>query len=212
MINPTSNTTQTKRILSLDGGGIRGCLSIGYLGQIEGIVRKQLNNDKAVLSDYFDLIGGTSTGALIATMLAMGKEVKDVRETYKSVGANVFSTPAHWAKNIPIIGSIRDMIFTKWSVEPLEKEIKKITSEEMLLGSDELKTGLCIVTKRADTMSTWPYINHPNGKYKSNLKIPLWKILRASSAAPTFFLPIKIDVGTKDAPSDGVSSNIHKFL
>ena len=176
MSETPQSTKQSKRILCLDGGGIRGCLSLGYLAQIEAIVRKQLNNDKAVLSDYFDLIGGTSTGALIATMLAMGKEVEEVRSIYKSVGTKVFSRPAHWAKKIPFIGNVRDMLWTKWSVKPLEEEIKKIVSEEMLLGSDALKTGLCIVTKRADTMSTWPYVNHPDIKYKDNLKIPLWRI------------------------------------
>jgi patatin-like phospholipase/acyl hydrolase len=204
MTNSTSITNQPKRILSLDGGGIRGCLSLGYLAEIEAIVRKQLNNDKAVLSDYFDLIGGTSTGALIATMLAMGKEVEEVRDIYKKVGTKVFSKPAHWIKHIPFIGAFREMLLTKWSVKPLEEEIKKIVGEDTLLGSDVLKTGLCIVTKRADTMSTWPYINHPNGKFKENLDIPIWRILRASSAAPTYFLPIEVEVGTLDKPEKGV--------
>lgn len=204
MINSISGTKQPKRILSLDGGGIRGCLSLGYLAEIETIVRRQLNNDKAVLSDYFDLIGGTSTGALIATMLAMGKEVEEVRKIYETVGMRVFSKPAHWAKHIPFIGTIRDKLLTKWSVKPLEEEIIKIVGEDTLLGSDVLKTGLCIVTKRADTMSTWPYINHPNCKFDENLKIPLWHILRASSAAPTYFLPIEVEIGTEDEPDTGV--------
>ena len=50
---------------------------------------------------------------------------------------------------------------------------------DITIGSNKIKTGLCIVCKRADTNSTWPIINHPNGKFfKSfggeNSKIPLW--------------------------------------
>ena len=53
--------TTPKRILALDGGGIRGALTLGYLKNIEDTLRKQHNNDPAFrLSDYFDLIGGTT--------------------------------------------------------------------------------------------------------------------------------------------------------
>ena len=67
------------------------------------------------------------------------------------------------------------------------------------LGSSELKTGLCIVAKRADTNSIWPLINHPNGKFfdsdlGKNKDIPLWQAVRASSAAPTYFAPQMIEV------------------
>ena len=194
-----------KRILSIDGGGIRGCLTLGYLKKIETIVRQQLDKEDAVLSDYFDLIGGTSTGALIATQLALGLDVDKVRINYKKLGPIVFSKPAHWMKHIPLIRGISNKLFTKWSVEPLEKEIKKIISEKITLGSPNIKTGLCVVTKRADNFSTWPFINHPDGKfYEDNSDIPLWKILRASSAAPTFFKPIELDVGLPGEPDLGM--------
>jgi predicted patatin/cPLA2 family phospholipase len=194
-----------KRILSIDGGGIRGCLTLGYLKNIETIIRKQLDKEDAVLSDYFDLIGGTSTGALIAAQLALGFDVDTVRTNYEKLGPKVFSKPAHWIKHIPLIGGIRNMLFTKWSVKPLEKEIKKVISEKITLGSSNIKTGLCIVTKRADTLSTWPFINNPAGKFfEDNSDIPLWKILRASSAAPTFFQPIELDVGLPTEPDLGM--------
>jgi hypothetical protein len=71
---------------------------------------------------------------------------------------------------------------------------------DITLGSDKFRSGLCIVTKRADTNSTWPLINHPGGKYFDsadgrNKDILLWKAVRASAAAPTYFIPLVIDVG-----------------
>ena len=64
-----------KRILALDGGGIRGVLTLGFLERIEQILRDRHNNPNLRLSDYFDLIGGTSTGSIIASALAIGMEV-----------------------------------------------------------------------------------------------------------------------------------------
>ena len=54
-----------RKLLALDGGGIRGVLSLEILAAIEDIVRTKLGKD-AVLGDYFDYIAGTSTGAIIA--------------------------------------------------------------------------------------------------------------------------------------------------
>src|SRR5688572_14403782 len=203
-MNPTLHTRLRspgpKRILALDGGGIRGCTALGFLEEIEKIVRAR-HGDGAVLADYFDLIGGTSTGAIIATLLSLGQSVEQVKQSYLELGPKVFSVPAFWAR-IPFIGP---KLFTAWSVKPLEEHAKKLFSEKTTLGSTEIKTGLCIVAKRADTFSTWPYINHPEGKfYPDNHEIPLWKLVRASSAAPTYFRPIRLDVGKVGKPDYGV--------
>ena len=55
-----------KRILALDGGGIRGVLTLEYLDAVETLLRNRTKNDQFLLCDYFDLIGGTSTGSIIA--------------------------------------------------------------------------------------------------------------------------------------------------
>ena len=99
-----------KRILALDGGGIRGAISVGFLERIEAIVRERMG-PTAVLADYFDLIGGTSTGAIIATLLALGKTVEEVKQSYLQLGTKVFSTRTFWAR-IPIIGP---RLFTAWT-------------------------------------------------------------------------------------------------
>ena len=69
----------TKRILALDGGGIRGALTLGFLERLEHIIREKEGNQNLLLSDYFDLMGGTSTGAIIAAGLSIGKTVNPVK-------------------------------------------------------------------------------------------------------------------------------------
>src|SRR3954449_8490215 len=68
-------TTAPKRILSLDGGGIRGILTLEYLDAIEGMLKNRSGREDFLLCDYFDLIGGTSTGSIIAAGLACGMSV-----------------------------------------------------------------------------------------------------------------------------------------
>ena len=74
-----------KKILSLDGGGIRGALTLGYLKKIEDILKTKFSENKSfVLSDYFDLIGGTSTGAIIARSV-YGSWREDIQREKKLV-------------------------------------------------------------------------------------------------------------------------------
>lgn len=192
-----SNKTSPKRILALDGGGIRGALTLGYLQRIEDILRKQHgNSSKFRLSDYFDLIGGTSTGSIIASCLAIGMSVKEIKEMYMDLGDKIFGKKYKWWK----IFEIDDLIKASYKSKPLEDELQKVFGTETTLESDKILTGLCIVAKRADTNSVWPLINHPGGRYYDsadgmNKDILLWKAVRASAAAPTYFLPQIIDVG-----------------
>src|SRR4051812_33024995 len=91
------NTTTPKRILALDGGGIRGALTLGYLQRIEDILRKQNGDDPDFkMSDYFDLIGGTSTGSIIAACLAIGMKVDDIKKMYFDLGSKIFAKKYKW--------------------------------------------------------------------------------------------------------------------
>jgi hypothetical protein len=58
-------TLSPKRILALDGGGIRGILTLQFLQAVETEIKARFG-DKTRLCDYFDLIGGASTGSIIA--------------------------------------------------------------------------------------------------------------------------------------------------
>lgn len=76
MANATLQQERPVRILSLDGGGAKGFYSIGVLREIEALSGKRL-------SDTFDLIFGTSTGAIIAALLALGRSVDEIYTLYR---------------------------------------------------------------------------------------------------------------------------------
>ncbi len=175
-----------KRILALDGGGIRGALTLGFLMRIEELLRDRHGApDTFRLRDYFDLIGGTSTGAIIAAGLAIGKSATEIKDIYLTLGGRVFSR----------VNSLLRQYWWRFDETVLVRELRNAFGDETL-GSDQLTTGLCIITKRADTGSMWPLFNHPRGKYYGDNKdIKIWQALRASTAAPTFFRPQDLPIG-----------------
>ena len=202
-----SNESDTKRILSLDGGGIRGAITIGYLEQMEKILSERykdfIDPAKFRLCDYFDLIGGTSTGSIIAACLAIGMSVKEIKEKYFKLGGMIFEDK----NKIWDVLHIRKALRARYDEKKLKTHLKEAFTDEngkdILLGGPQIKTGLCVFAKRADTNSTWTLNNHPNGKFYNdpkwgeNAKMPLKDVVRASTAAPTYFIPEVIDVGSK---------------
>lgn len=184
------DVTTPKKILSLDGGGIRGMITVEILRGIETLLRTELNNEKLVLSDYFDYISGTSTGAIIASGLSLGWSVEKISNFYIESGAKMFDK-AFFLKRL------------KYTYE--DEELKALLQQEFgkdtTLGSDKIKTLLMMVMRNSTTDSPWPISNNPKAKYNDrqrddcNLNLPLWQLVRASTAAPTFFPPEKITLG-----------------
>ena len=184
-----------KRILSLDGGGLRGVLTLAFLERLETILRERHGGDPDFrLSDYFDLIAGTSTGAIIAAGLATGRSTTDIKKMYHELGRRVF-------RKMPW----RIGIFSpKFDIGPL-KTVLADQLGDMPLGSEDIRTGLLLVSKRLDTGSVWPIHNNPRGKYfeapeddpiaKPNKDLLLRDVIRASCAAPHYFEPEVINIG-----------------
>jgi patatin-like phospholipase/acyl hydrolase len=181
-----------RKLLALDGGGIRGLIAVEILSQIETDLRKASQNPNLVLADYFDYIGGTSTGAIIASCLAIGMPVAKVREFYMTCGKEMFSK-ASWLNRHKY----------KYEDEKLSRMLKEIFGENTKLGSSAIRTLLMIVVRNATTDSPWPLSNNPQALYNArtdpgcNLELPLWQLVRASTAAPTFFPAEEVTIGPR---------------
>ena len=187
-----------KRILALDGGGVRGILTLAILERMEAILRaRSPAPDSFRLCDYFDLIGGTSTGSIIASGLALGLSAEELLALYRNLASRVFKRPP-WSFGI---------FGPRFSRGPLAAVLKEIIGD-VTLGSDKIRTGLAIVTKRADNGSIWILHNNPRGQFfassttdgthMANGDIPLSSAILASTAAPTFFRPEFIKVANQE--------------
>jgi uncharacterized protein len=185
-------THAPKRILSLDGGGIRGVLTLEYLAVIEAMLRQRYKDPNLLLCDYFDLIGGTSTGSIIAAGLACGMTVDALKQLYTDIGASVFQTG--WLATLQLQG----ILAPKFPSDPLQKALDAQLGADTTLAGDRVRTGLMMMTKRLDTGSPWPLNNGGRGKYAAeDGALLLTHIVRASTAAPTYFAPEQIAIHSR---------------
>jgi len=187
-----------KRILSLDGGGIKGVFSLQILAAIEALFRAEDQKPDLVLADKFDFFAGTSTGAIIASCLAWGMPVAQIEDLYLRCSAETF-TKQRWYMRWK----------SKYQSAPLAQLLTQhftetAGGEPALLGSSRLRKLLLIVMRNASTGSPWPVSNNPHAAFNNpalpdcNLNIPLWKLLRGSTAAPVFFAPEAIHMGSQE--------------
>jgi uncharacterized protein len=188
-----------KRLLALDGGGIRGLVTLGYLKALESLLRTRYGKPHLVLCDYFDVIGGTSTGSLIATLIALGRCVSEIEHLYVGLAGEAFKLKNYWG-----FGAVGRRLGSKFDTQPLEKILHDSIGDARL-ESQDFRSGLMIVVKRVDTASVWPIVNFPAAKYFQDRKrpdgtislgnrhMPVWEILRASTAAPTYFQAKHVD-------------------
>ncbi len=134
-----------KKILALDGGGIRGALTIEVLAGIEKMLRDHYGDENLVLADFFDFVGGTSTGAILAASIAKGMTMSALRGFYEDSGSAMFDK-----------ASLLRRFHYKYADEALAKELQRIFGSDTMLGSDSLKTVLLMVMRNATTDSPWP--------------------------------------------------------
>ena len=182
-----------RKLLACDGGGIRGIVSIEILAQIEDELRKSCGTQELVLADYFDYVAGTSTGAIIATLIALGYSTDKVRDFYLKSGAEMFEKARLWER-----------FKTKFRDDKLSIMLQNLIGADTPFGSEKLRTLLMIVLRNATTDSPWPLSNNPNAKFNlpgtpgRNTDLVLWQLVRASTAAPTYFPPEMIKVGPRE--------------
>jgi len=188
--------SRQKKLLALDGGGIRGVLTLEVLAKIERVLEEKLaRGDDFVLADYFDYVAGTSTGAIIATCISLGMRVADIRTFYLESGPAMFDKASLFNRYLR----------HKFEDQQLKAKLREVVGGDTTLGSDKLRTLLMMVMRNATTDSPWPVSNNPKAMFNCdandpgcNLKLPLWQLVRASTAAPVYFPPELIRVGGQE--------------
>lgn len=209
-LNERINSAGPKKILTCDGGGILGLISVEILARIEADLRTRLDKPDLVLADWFDFVCGTSTGAIIAACIAAGMSMDKIREFYVGSGEQMFDK-----------ASVFKRLSYSYNDEPLAEKLRSELNHALgygtgappaTLGDEGLRTLLMMVLRNHTTDSPWPVSNNPGAKYNQrikadgtprkdcNLDLPLWQLVRASTAAPTFFPPevVTFAPGTPD--------------
>lgn len=162
-----------KKILAIDGGGIKGVYAASLLAQVEEF-------SGARICDYFDLLAGTSTGAIIAAALSVGISAQDILELYLNKGANIFPKE-RWK-----------LFKGKYDKKPLEKELKDLFGDKTM---EDASTKLLIPTYNltTDSVQIFKTPHSPDLYYDRNKKI--YDVLLATTAAPVYFSPHKMEGG-----------------
>ncbi|MCK7508708.1 MAG: patatin-like phospholipase family protein [Desulfobacterales bacterium] len=152
-----------KKILALDGGGIRGMITVEVLAQIENLLRRKLKQGpQFVLADYFDFVAGTSTGAIIAVCVSLGMKVDDIRDFYLSSGTR------HVRRGVTCSSASATSSRTRsWP-----RKMREVFGKDTTLGSDKLRTVLMMVMRNVSTDSPWPLSNNPFAKYNQKSRSP----------------------------------------
>ncbi len=177
------------RILSLDGGGIRGIISCVVLKYIEEQLQV-LDNPKAKIGDYFDLIAGTSTGGILASVLLFPNEkgkakfsVQTALDLYAKKGERIFDVSI-WRKIINPFGLFNEKI----SETNLEKQLEEV------FGNLEIKDFIkpSLITSYDIEARHAKFFTSHDAKISQLENFYVKDVCRATAAAPTYFEPAKI--------------------
>ncbi|MFB2893787.1 patatin-like phospholipase family protein [Aerosakkonemataceae cyanobacterium BLCC-F50] len=171
----------TFKILSLDGGGMRGIISARILQEVERQVQEK---EGKPLHQYFDLIAGTSTGSILAASIATGKTAQQLVNLYRTKGKIIF--PPSF---LPALQPIIDLFSSsRYSHEGL---IKTLRTELGIIRISQIQHPMILILAY-DLLyrNTTFFTNcHPDIGARWYDDTPLWEICVSSSSAPTYFPP-----------------------
>ena len=175
------------RILSLDGGGIRGVVAAKMLSLIERQIEQPLN-------EYFDLITGTSTGSILATAIATGRSSEEIVELYRQKSSIIFPYQSRFSlKRIKLIFQ-HGISAPKYSDRGLIQVLKDIFGETTIF---DIPSPLLLIVAY-DTIERKPIIFKSWRQDKGYGNIPLWETCVSSASAPTYFPAHKLEKASID--------------
>ena len=168
-----------RRILAIDGGGIKGVFPASFLATVEDAIGDRVGK-------YFDLIAGTSTGGIIALALGLGIPARDVLGFYERSGPAIFGGNR-------LVRFLRQVGFSKYSQTPLRDALTTVFGDDRLRDS---KTRLVIPSLNLETGEVYVYKTPHHSRFERDGNERLVDVALATSAAPTFFPTQRSAAGT----------------
>jgi len=158
-----------RRILTIDGGGIKGVFPAAFLTTLEQRLA-------CSVSDYFDLIAGTSTGGIIAIGLGLGLGAQDVLALYKDHGERIFPR----RRLLRLLSLVR----AKYDYQPLREALETAFGDRRL---GESRNRLLIPSLNLAAERVHIYKTSHHAKLVHDYKLPAVEVALATVAAPTYF-------------------------
>ncbi len=177
---------QSFRILSIDGGGIRGIIPARFLCDLESDVSHD-KGEAVRLCDYFDLICGTSTGGIIAIGLALGMSAAEVLNLYKNNASTIFGQSSWW---LGFSKNVRRLAYPKHSSLGLTTVLKAEFARFSENGDTRIghaRTRLAIPAFLASEGKPRVFKTSHDMELKRDYQIPAYQVALSTSAAPTYF-------------------------
>lgn len=165
------------KLLALDGGGIRGVYTAELLRRCE-----EAFGQGQGLNRYFDMIAGTSTGGIIALGLGLGFSTSEIVAFYHDDGRKIFPPLPKllWQQGWSFLNWTRG---TKLDHEELEKALK-VRFRDNFLGQSAARLIVPAFMMPETEIAVFKTDHHSD--YKNDWQTPMWKVARATSAAPTY--------------------------
>jgi len=173
------------RVLSIDGGGIRGVIPARWLAALQGAPVAEGRH----LASLFDLLAGTSTGAILALALACEISPASIVRLYKEKGEAIFpGRKVFWWRPLSRILP-RGLWSPKYSADGLEGVLREVFGTRRL---GDLKHKVMVLAY--DAFTRQPFIMRSWDPYCEDIRV--WEAARASSAAPTYFPALVLNIGS----------------
>lgn len=177
-----------KKILSIDGGGIKGVFPASFLASLE-------ENINGSIWEYFDLIAGTSTGGIIALGLGLGFSPREILGMYEDNAEKIFPPreKAPWCSLRRHTPDLLAMAMRrKYDTTPLA-DILRARFQSKLLGQSKTRLMICATDLQTGKMNVFKTAH--SERLKNDYKLSAVDVALATSAAPVFFSPHKMPNG-----------------